>query len=176
MALVNRALALFELEQFDAAAQLLDGVLAANPNNLRALFQRTRIHMRRGQLDTAEANLKRILETYPRDRMSWQQLGELCKIKRDFAGARHCYETILGIDPEDTGAHYNLMLVYRKLGMTEEAKREAKIFADQKDDPAAFNLANEFLRKHPEMSGESVPWHVHQLLEAKGAAAQAAGQ
>ena len=37
---VNRALALFELEQYEPAARLLDEVLAANPNNLRALFQR----------------------------------------------------------------------------------------------------------------------------------------
>jgi tetratricopeptide (TPR) repeat protein len=168
MAKVNRALALFELEQYEPSARLLDEVLAANPNNLRALFQRTRIHIKRGELQVAEANLKRILNDYPRDRQSWQQLGELCKIKRDFAGARHCYETVLSIDPEDTGAHYNLMLVYRKLGMAEEARREAKIFADQKDDPAALSLANDFLRKRPEMSNESVPWHVHNLSEWKG--------
>lgn len=170
MAQVNRALALFELEQYEPAAQILDAVLGANPTNLRALFQRTRINVKRGELQVAEANLRRILDAFPRDRVSWQQLGELCKIKRDFTGARHCYETILALDPEDTGAHYNLMLVYRKLGMQEEARREAKIFADQKDDPAAFTLANEFLRKHPEMSNESVPWHVHQLTEAKGTA------
>lgn len=168
MAEVNRAMALFELEQYDESARILDAVLVANPNNLRALFQRTRINMRRGELAMAEVNLRRILDSYPRDRISWQQLGELCKIKRDYAGARHCYETILSIDPEDTGAHYNLMLVYRKLGMNEEARREAKIFADQKDDPSALNLANEFLRQHPEMSNESVPWHVHILREGHG--------
>jgi Flp pilus assembly protein TadD len=173
MAKVNRALALFELEQFEPAARLLDEVLAANPNNLRALFQRTRINVKRGELQVAETNLRRILADYPRDRQSWQQLGELCKIKRDFKGARECYEKVLAIDPEDTGAHYNLMLVYRKLGMTEEAKREAKIFADQKDDPAALPLANEFLRKRPEMSNESVPWHVHSLSERKASAAAA---
>ncbi|HKP72849.1 MAG TPA: tetratricopeptide repeat protein, partial [Pyrinomonadaceae bacterium] len=173
MAKVNRALALFELEQYDASARLLDEVLSTSPNNLRALFQRTRVHIKRGELQVAEANLRRILEAYPRDRASWTQLGELCKIKRDFKGAQHCYETVLGIDPEDTGAHYNLMLVYRKLGKTEEAKREAKIFADQKDDPAALPLANEFLRKRPEMSNESVPWHVHNLSERKVTASSA---
>jgi tetratricopeptide (TPR) repeat protein len=173
MAKVNRALALFELEQYEPSAHLLDEVLAANPNNLRALFQRTRIHIKRGELQVAEANLRRMLDAYPRDRQSWQQLGELCKIKRDFKGARHCYETVLSIDPEDTGAHYNLMLIYRKLGMTEDARREAKIFADQKDDPAALSLANDFLRKRPEMSNESVPWHVHNLSEWKGTSAAA---
>lgn len=165
MAQVNRALAMIELDRYDEAADVLEAVVKANPANMRALFQQARIFERRGQLESAEANIRKILEAYPRDRMSWQMLGELCKIKRDFAQARHCYEQILQIDPEDTGAHYNLMLVYRKLGMTEESKREAKIFADQKDDPSATPLANEFLRKHPEMSNESVFWHIHNLGE-----------
>ncbi|MGI9105414.1 MAG: tetratricopeptide repeat protein [Pyrinomonadaceae bacterium] len=175
MAKVNRALALFELAQYEAAARLLDEVLSKNPNNLRALFQRTRIQIKRGELGMAETNLRRILADYPRDRVSWQQLGELCKIKRDFKGARECYEQVLGIDPEDTGAHYNLMLVYRKLGLNEEAKREAAIFADQKDDPSALSIANDFLRKRPEMSNESAPWHVHSLKERKVTTAVSAG-
>ena len=79
-----------------------------------------------------------------------------------------CFGKILAIDPEDLGAHYNLMLVYRKLGRTEDAKREAKIFADLKDDPGALSLANQFLRKHPEMSNESVYWHVHELSRMPG--------
>jgi hypothetical protein len=52
--------------------------------------------------------------------------------------------------------------------MNDDAKREAKIFADQKDDPAAFSISNEFLRKHPEMSNESVFWHVHDLNYVRG--------
>ena len=32
----------------------------------------------------------------------------------------------------------------------DDAKREAKIFADLKDDPGALSLANQFLHKHPE--------------------------
>lgn len=60
------------------------------------------------------------------------------------------------------------MLVYRKLGQNDEARREAKIFADLKDDPGALALANQFLRKHPEMSNESVYWHVHELSRVPG--------
>ena len=65
-------------------------------------------------------------------------------------------------------------LIYRKLGRTEEAKREAKIFADLKDDPGALSLANQFLRKHPEMSNESVYWHVHELGRKAGDSVQGA--
>jgi tetratricopeptide (TPR) repeat protein len=93
---------------------------------------------------------------------------ELCKIKRDYQGALECFGRILQIDPEDLSAHYNLMAIYRKLRRTEEAKREGKIFADLKDDPAALSLANQFLRKHPEMSNESVYWHLHDLRRTPG--------
>ncbi len=164
MAKVNQALALIELDRWDDASKLVDEALAAAPTNARALFQRARIRIRRGQLAEAEADIRQVLNAYPRDRVSLQQLGELSKIKRDLATARDCYERILQIDPEDSGSHYNLMLVYRKLGMNDEARREAKIFADLKDDPAALPIAAEFLRRHPEMKGESVPWHVHSLV------------
>ena len=163
MALVNRAMAHIELEQYDEAARILEGVVKANPANARALFQQARIFMKRGQLDEAENNIRAVLSAFPRDRISLQQLGELCKIKRDYQAALDCFGKILQIDPEDLGAHYNLMLVYRKLGRNEEARREAKIFADLKDDPSALSLANQFLHKHPEMSNESVYWHVHDL-------------
>jgi tetratricopeptide (TPR) repeat protein len=163
MAQVNQAIGLIELDQYDQAARLLDAVVRLNPENARALFQQARVFIKRGQLTEAEANLRRVIAVYPRDRLSLQQLGELCKIKRDYGGARECYEKVLQIDPEDLGAHYNLMLVFRKLKMNEEAKRESRIFADLKDDPAATPLANAFLRKHPEMSNESVFWHIHDL-------------
>ncbi|MBA2527522.1 MAG: tetratricopeptide repeat protein [Pyrinomonadaceae bacterium] len=168
MAQVNQAIGLIELDQYDRAAGLLDSVIRGDPGNMRALFQQARVFIRRGQLDQAETNIRRVLAAYPRDRMSLQQLGELCKIKHDYREARECYEKILEIDPEDLGAHYNLMLIFRKLGMKEEAKREGRIFADLKDDPSALPLANTFLRKHPEMSNESVFWHIHNLSPASG--------
>jgi tetratricopeptide (TPR) repeat protein/nitrate/TMAO reductase-like tetraheme cytochrome c subunit len=168
MAIVNRAMCWIELEDYDQAEQLLDAVVKANPQNMRALFQQSRVMIKRGQLDAAEANIRKVLEAYPRDRISLQQLGELMKIKRDYAAARGAYEQILQIDPEDTGSHYNLMLIYRKLGMIEDSRREAKIFADQKDDPAVTHIASEFLRKNPQMSNESVFWHIHDLNKGQG--------
>jgi Tfp pilus assembly protein PilF len=171
MALTNRALALIEIDRWDDASKLVDAALELNPNLHRAVFQRARIRRQRGQLAEAEADIRRVLEAYPRDRLSLQQLGELSKIKRDFAGAREAFERILQIDPEDASSHYNLMLVYRKLGMNEEAKAEAKIFQDLKDDPGALPVASEFLRRHPEMKGESVPFHVHDISKGSGVVA-----
>jgi hypothetical protein len=45
--------------------------------------------------------------------------------------------------------------------MKEDAAREAAEFADQKDDPTANVYALEYLREHPEVTSESVPWHIH---------------
>ncbi len=168
VALTNRAMAHLELEQYDEAAAILDQVVKASPDNMRALFQQARIFIKRGQLDQAETNIRKVLAVYPRDRVSLQQLGELCKIKRDYPGALECFDKVLLIDPEDLSAHYNLMLIYRKLGRTDDARREAKIFADLKDDPGALSLANQFLRRHPEMSNESVYWHIHDLGPGPG--------
>src|SRR5260370_41110697 len=47
MALVNRAMAYIELEQYDQAANILDAVVKTNPTNARALFQQARIFMKR---------------------------------------------------------------------------------------------------------------------------------
>ncbi|MEJ7709873.1 MAG: tetratricopeptide repeat protein [Pyrinomonadaceae bacterium] len=114
---VNRAMALIELDRYDDAFEILDAVVKENPDNWRALFQRTRILIRRSKLAEAETDLMRITEVFPRDRVSLQQLGELSKIKRDYKTARGIYERILQIDPEDNGSYYNLMLIYQKLGL-----------------------------------------------------------
>jgi hypothetical protein len=45
--------------------------------------------------------------------------------------------------------------------MKDAAAREAAAFADQKDDPTANTYALEYLRTHPDVTAESVPWHVH---------------
>jgi hypothetical protein len=49
------------------------------------------------------------------------------------------------------------------MGEKDKAAKEAAAFADQKDDPLATTYALEFLRKHPELANESVPWHTHNL-------------
>src|SRR5205807_7704610 len=43
MALVNKAMGYLELEQYDEAETILEGVLKTNPTNPRALFQQARV-------------------------------------------------------------------------------------------------------------------------------------
>lgn len=162
-ALTNRAMALMEIDRWDEARSLIDQALKFDPQNYRAIFQRGRINRVEGKLNDAEKDFRAVNAVYPRDRLTLQQLGELMKIKRDNVAAKSFFEQVLKIDPEDAGAHYNLMLIYNKLGMREESKQEAKIFADLKDDPGALSVAAEFLRRNPQMKNLSVPYHIIDL-------------
>ncbi len=172
-ALTNKALALMEMGGWKEAEKLVDKSIALDAANLRSVFQAGRIDRVLSRLDEAEANFQRVLEKFPRDRQTLQQLGELAKIKADtvapeqrkdqLAVARAYYQQILAIDPEDVGAHYNMMIIYQKLGMREEAKNEAKIFQDLKEDPQVTSLASNFLQTNWHIGNESLPYHSHEL-------------
>ncbi len=41
------------------------------------------------------------------------------------------------------------------------------MFVDKKVDPGAPTYSLNYLRVHPEISTESIPWHVHSDLEAQ---------
>jgi hypothetical protein len=47
------------------------------------------------------------------------------------------------------------------MGMKDKAKEQSAMFVTKKIDPGAPTYSLDFLRKHPEISIESVPWHVH---------------
>jgi len=71
------------------------------------------------------------------------------------------FEALQAIDPDDLAAHYNLSLLYRRMGMKDKAKEQSAMFVTKKVDPGAPTYSLDFLRKHPEISIESVPWHMH---------------
>jgi len=174
-AFTNKALALMEMGGWKEAEKLVNKSIEIDAQNLRAVFQAGRIDRVQSRLEQAEANFKKVLEKYPRDRMTLQQLGELAKIKSEAVAkdkrdeqleiAKGYYLKILEIDPEDTGAHYNMMIIYQKLGMREEAKREAAIFKDLKDDPQVTSLASGFLQENWYIGNESLPFHTHDLRQ-----------
>jgi len=173
LALTNKALALMEMGGWQEAEKLVNKSLDIDSQNMRALYQLGRIDRSRSRLDKAEAEFKKVLEVYPRDRQTLQQLGELAKIKSDIVDpgqreaqldiAKGYYDRVLSIDPEDPGAHYNLMIIYQKLGRRDEAKKEAVIFKDLKDDASITNLAGAFLQANSYVGTESLPFHTHEL-------------
>ena len=72
---------------------------------------------------------------------------------------KNYYRQILAIYAEDVGSHYNLMIIFQKLGMREEARKEAAIFKDSKDDAQVTSLASNFLQANWSIGNESLPFH-----------------
>jgi tetratricopeptide (TPR) repeat protein len=168
---INLGIANLSYEKYEPATQALDRALALAPGNPRAQFYAAMIDRVYGRLDEAAKKFTAIIAAYPRLRQAHQELGFIYYQKKDYALARAQYEAVQAIDPDDLGAHYNLMLIYRRLGLKQEAAVQAAYFADRKDDPGATAYALDWLHGHNNVSSESVPWHVHTDLMHEDAAA-----
>jgi tetratricopeptide (TPR) repeat protein len=160
-AFTNIAIANFQWQRYDASRVSLTKALELSPQNARALYYLALVKRNQGQLDAAVDDLRLVTAKFPRSRDAHRELGFSLYQQHKYDEARVEYETLQTIDPDDLAAHYILSIVYRRLGMKDKAEHEAAMFADQKDDPTASTYSLEFLRKHPEIASESVPWHTH---------------
>ena len=159
----NQAIAAILWQKYDRARMDLERALKMDPANMRALYYRALVERNEGGLDQAVVDLQRVAAAFPRSRDAHRELGFSYYQQHKYAEARAEYELVQGIDPDDLAAHYNLAILYRRLGLKEQAAKEAAIFADQKDDPTASTYALAYLRKHGEVANESVAWHAHDL-------------
>ncbi len=164
-AYTNIAVADFSWQRYDDSRANLERALKMNQRNARALYYMAFVDREQGHLDAAITDLRQVIAEFPRSRDAHRELGFSLYQQHKYSEARTEYETVQSIDPDDLAAHYILSIVYRRLGMKVEAAREAATFADQKDDPTANTYALEFLRTHPEITAESVPWHIHRQSE-----------
>jgi Tfp pilus assembly protein PilF len=160
-AYTNIAISNFSWQRYDDSRTNLEHALKLAPHNARALYYMALVERQQGHLEAAIADLRDMVSQYPRSRDGHRELGFSYYQQHNYDQARAEYEMVQSIDPDDLAAHYVLSIVYRRLGMKDAAAREAATFADQKDDPTANTYALEFLRTHPEVTSESVPWHVH---------------
>ena len=161
----NIALANFQWEKYDVARVDLTKALSLSPGNARALYYLALVERNQGNLDGAIDDLKKVATAFPNSRDAHRELGFSYYQQHLYQLAKGEYERLQAIDPDDLAAHYNLSILYRRLGMKPEAAIESARFADQKDDPTANTYALEFLRNHDEIAAESFPWHVHSDID-----------
>jgi Flp pilus assembly protein TadD len=157
----NIALTYIEWEKYSSARPSLEKALEVSPNNARALYYLALVERREGHFDEELADLQRVVEQYPQARDPRRELGIAYYQRHSYTEARQQFEALQAIDPDDLAAHYNLAVLYRRMGMKEKAAEQAAMFATKQVDPGAPTYSLEFLRQHPEISNESVPWHVH---------------
>jgi tetratricopeptide (TPR) repeat protein len=150
-----------EWEKYSSARPALEKALQLHPDYARALYYLALVERREGHPEAEVADLQRVVEKYPQSRDARRELGIAYYQQHCSDDAAAQFEALQAIDPDDVAAHYNLAILYRRKGMKAEAATQAALYATKRIDPAAPTYSLDFLRKHPEISTESVPWHMH---------------
>jgi len=158
---VNVARARLAEGNLPGADAVLQRALALDPQLARTHFFQAQLLKARGEYDEALIHLRAAARQYPRDRVVLNQIGRILFLKRRYRDAVETFERVLEIDPEDLQAHYNLMLCWRGLGATEQARREQVLYQRFKADESAQAITGPYRRLHPDDNNERQPVHEH---------------
>jgi len=167
--LVSEGVAQIQWEKYADARTVLEQALARlqakspapQPTTARALYYLSVVEAKQGHVAEQIADLQQVVAAYPRGRDARRDLGFAYYQQGRYREAVEQYVAVQAIDPDDLAAHYNLARLYRKLGEKQKAEEQAALFKDKQDDPLTVIPALQFLRTHPAVSNESVPFHVH---------------
>ncbi len=135
--------------------------LRLEPNDARALYYDGFIERQFGNTPREISDFERVVAMYPQSRDARRELGISYYHQHENAKATEQFEALQKIDPDDLAAHYNLAILYRRAGKMQEAEDQQDMFIDKKVDPGAPTYSLNYLRAHPEISVESIPWHLH---------------
>jgi Tfp pilus assembly protein PilF len=160
-AYTNIALTEMEWEKYDSARKNLKMSLALANDNARALYYMALVERRAGNSDAEIADFKKVVAQYPMSRDARRELGKSYYRQGNTEGAVEQFEALQVLDPDDVTAHYNLAILYGRMGKDKESAQQQAMFKTKKVDPGAPTYSFDFLTKHPEISTESVPWHMH---------------
>jgi tetratricopeptide (TPR) repeat protein len=158
---VNLGLTYIEWEKYSLARPALEKALQLHPDYARALYYLALVERREAHPEAEVADLQKVVEQYPQSRDARRELGIAYYQQHRTEDAVAQFEALQTIDPDDLAAHYNLAILYRRKGRKAEAAAQAALYATKSVDPGAPTYSLDYLRKHPEISTESVPWHMH---------------
>ncbi len=158
---INIGLDYIDWEKYEDARAPLETALKLRPDDARALYYLALVE-RRARNSAAEiADLEKVVAQYPDCRDARRELGISYYQQHRSDDAIAQFKALQAIDPDDLAAHYNLAILYRRKGLKELAQQQAAQYTMKRIDPGAPTYSLDYLRKHPEISNESVPWHLH---------------
>jgi len=164
-AYINVGLTEISWEKYGSARTAIRKALSLDPDNVRAHFYDGLLQRRAGNTEQEVADFRKVVDAFPQSRDARRELGISYYQHNDNQAALEQFEALQKIDPDDLSAHYNLSILYRRMGKPKEAAKEQAMFVDKKVDPGAPTYSLDYLRVHPEISTESIPWHMHSDLE-----------
>lgn len=161
---VNVARARIQEGNMAGAAEMLAKALTINPNLAKRHFFLALTLKSQGRYDEALNHLRVASAQYPRDRVVLNTIGRVLFLQRKYGEAVAELERVLGVDPEDLQAHYNLMLCYQGLGNSVKAERERKLYQRFKADESAQAITGPYRQLHPEDNSERQQIHEHRSV------------
>ena len=167
---INVGLTYIEWEKYAEARTPLEKALTLHPDDARALYYLALVERRQRHSEAEIADLQKVVAQYPYSRDARRELGISYYQQHRSEQAMEQFKALQAIDPDDLAAHYNLAILYRRMGLKQQAAREAALYTIKRVDPSAPTYSLDYLRKHPEISTESVPWHMHTDLTHASAA------
>jgi Tfp pilus assembly protein PilF len=170
---VNVGLTYIEWEKYAEARKPLEKALALLPGDARALYYMALVERRARHSEAETADLEKVVAQYPQSRDARRELGIAYYQQHRSEEAIEQFKALQAIDPDDLAAHYNLAILYRRKGLKKQAEEEAALYATKRIDPGAPTYSLDYLRKHPEISTESVPWHLHTDMQSMTPASSA---
>jgi len=169
---INIGIAYLAWEKYSEARAPLEKALALRADDPRALYYMALVERRERHSQAEVADLEKVVVRYPDCRDARRELGISYYQQHRSDEAMQQFQALQAIDPDDVAAHYNLAILYRRMGMKKKAAGEAELYTIKRVDPSAPTYSLDYLRRHPEISIESVPWHLHtDLPQAGGTAA-----
>ena len=162
---VNVARVFIKEGGFEKAIIQLDKALELKPEFPKAIYFKALIAKTYGKYREAITLFESVRQTNPNDRVMLKQFGQTHYFAEDWTNAHSIYNDVLRIDPEDADAHYNLMLINRKLGDIGQAKYHREKYLKYKPDEQARSISQIARLKFPHANNEAQPVHSHELVQ-----------
>ncbi len=120
-------------------------------------------HQKAGNYADAEKAYRHVLQRFPEDRAAWRNLGRVLYLDSRYEEALRALTRALGIDSEDSNAHYHRMLVLRALGREQEAAAAEEAYSYYQIDESAQAVTRKYRQGDGEANREAQPIHAHSV-------------
>ena len=118
------------MEQIDEAAAIraYEAIIADDPSHLDARVNLGRLLHEAGRYERAERVYRDALDAFGDDEILYFNLAVLLDERSRVRESMQAYEAALRVDPAMADAHYNLSLLYKKIGRAKDALRHMAEF------------------------------------------------